>query len=267
MEIFCDTNIWYGIGNGNINLEEYDIPPLYATYINIDELARTPNILFNFENVRDAIRAAMVNAKYRTINHNPFIYMLKMEDPEFNPDIQYDKVILDITATLAEDKNISDEFIDNLKIKFIEPRQIELQEIADAYNQLFDNIKADIGNRKKEFRQLEVIPFIQDFIRSRIGDWTLNHLGEWKTLSDDFNWTQIELYLNTWASWYVELSVSNMKFQPNDAYDLSNLVYVGPGDKYWTKEKRWQNIINDIAGLGHYLVEYKDNNHFLKEEV
>ena len=46
-----------------------------------------------------------------------------------------------------------------------------------------------------------------------------------------------------------------MKFQPNDFYDLSNLVYVQPGDKYWTKEKRWKRIISERANLDEYLVK------------
>jgi hypothetical protein len=266
MKIFCDTNIWYGIGNGSINLDEYGLPPLYATYVNIDELARTPNILYDLENVRGAIRAAMINAKYRTINDNPFIYMLKMENPDFKPDLPHDNAILELTTTFAKGGSIKDGFVETFNKDWIEPRQKELQGIADVYNELFDNIRKGIGGgvRANEYRKLDAIPFIKGFVKDRIGDWTEHHLGERKTLSDQFDWKQVELYLNTWASWYVELSVSQMRFQPNDAYDLSNLVYVAPNDKYWTKEVRWQRIIKDIAGLGHYLVEYKDENYFPK---
>lgn len=74
------------------------------------------------------------------------------------------------------------------------------------------------------------------------------------------------MYEQTWASLYVELCVSKMKIQANDLYDLSNLVYVSPGDKYWTKEKRWQRIIQDtVLGQGKYLVEYMDHNFHIKK--
>lgn len=264
MKIFCDTNIWYGIGNGEINLEKDDLSILFATYINIDELAKTPNILKDLKSVRGAIRAAMKNAKYRTINYNPFVYMLKMENPNFNPELEHDKIILKITETLANDGYININFDHRFKNELIEPRQKQLQEMADSYNQLFDSMKAGIGYRKKEFRKLDAIPFIKEFIKNQIGDWTKTHLGEKLTLSDEFEWKQVELYLHTWASLYVELSLSHMRFQANDVYDLSNLVYVGPEDKYWTKEKRWQNIIEN-AGLGYYLVEYKNESHFQKK--
>lgn len=264
MRIFCDTNIWYGIGNGGISLKEYDLPPLFATYINIDELARTPNILHNLEDVRGAIRAAMVNAIYRTINDNPYIYILKLETPDFNPNIQHDNHILELTTAFAEGRHIKDEFVKNFQ-EYIEQRKKELQKIADVYNQLFENIKTSIGKGKNEFRKLDGMPFIKDFINDRIGDWTEHHLDKRYTLSEKFDWEQVELYLNTFGSLFAELSVSQMRFQPNDLYDLLNLVYVRPSDKYWTKEKRWQIIIKDIANLGHYLVEYKNINYFKKK--
>ncbi len=267
MKIVCDTNIWYGIGNGSISLNDYAFESIYATYVNVDELARTPNILFDLESVRNAIRSAMRVAKYRTIMDNPWIYLLKMDNPEFKVELEHDKAILELTTEFANDKIINKEHIKEFEENWIRPRQKELADIADVYNQLFDNIKEDIGNRKKEFRELEVIPFIKDFIRNRIGDWTEHHLGDRATLSNGFDWNQIELYVHTWALWYVELSVSNTRFQPNDAYDLSNLVYIQPNDKYWTKEKRWQRIIQDIAKLGNYLIEYKEINNFKKEST
>lgn len=264
MKIICDTNIWYGVGNGSINLNDYTFESIYATYVNVDELARTPNILVDLESVRNAIRSAMTVAKYKTIMDNPWIYLIKMDNPEFKIELDHDKAILGLTTEFANNRIFKEEYIKEFEETWINPRQKELADIADAYNHLFDNIKADIGNRKKEFRKLEVIPFIMDFIKNRIGDWTESHLGKRTTLSDSFDWGQIELYVNVWALWYVELCVSNTRFQPNDAYDLSNLVYVQPDDKYWTKEKRWQRIIHDIAGLGNYLVEYKDINNYKK---
>ncbi len=38
MKIICDTNIWYGIGNGSINLNNYAFESIHATYVNVDEI-------------------------------------------------------------------------------------------------------------------------------------------------------------------------------------------------------------------------------------
>lgn len=43
-----------------------------------------------------------------------------------------------------------------------------------------------------------------------------------------------------------------MKIQANDWYDFAILTYVQPGDKYWTREKRWLKLITE-AGCSEYL--------------
>ena len=45
-----------------------------------------------------------------------------------------------------------------------------------------------------------------------------------------------------------------MKMVPNDWYDLTLLAYVEPGDKYWTKEGKWNQLIRE-AGCAAYLFE------------
>ena len=58
--LICDTNIWYDIAqNGNsIKNRKYQIA---ATYINIDELSITPNLLTDFELVQKSIIAIFKN--------------------------------------------------------------------------------------------------------------------------------------------------------------------------------------------------------------
>ena len=40
----------------------------------------------------------------------------------------------------------------------------------------------------------------------------------------------------------------------NDWYDLFQLIYVQPGEKYWTKDTYWIKLIKK-AGMQHYLYE------------
>lgn len=255
MKVIFDTMIWYGLGNGSITLSE-TILPIYVTYINIDELARTPNLLTNITEVRNAIKSAMTLARDKIID-NPYIYLLKMDNPSFKANIEHDKNILKITKELANGATLTNEYIEECKNDWILPRKRELEEIAEEYNQLFDNIKTHIeGNiTKTEVRKSDITPFIKEFIRNEIANWTEEHLNQKITLSDNFDWSKVEFYVNVWASWYVELILSKMKVQPHDFYDISNLVYVQPNDKYWTKETRWVNIIKNIAKQGHYLMQ------------
>lgn len=147
---------------------------------------------------------------------------------------------------------MTEENIQVLK-KWIEERKNTLAEIASMYNSLFDGIRSEAKLEKKRFRNLEIISFIKDFINQQIVNWTSHHLGKSIELSSSFDWESIELFVNTFATFYQELSLSGMKYQPNDVGDLHNLVYVRPNDKYWTKETRWLKIIRKLDHMEHYL--------------
>lgn len=71
----------------------------------------------------------------------------------------------------------------------------------------------------------------------------------------DYKFEQIQLFLNTFVEYFFKLDVGGMRVQPNDAYDFYNLIYVQPGMKYFTLEKRWLRIIED-SGMSHYLFSF-----------
>ncbi|GAJ07797.1 unnamed protein product, partial [marine sediment metagenome] len=73
-------------------------------------------------------------------------------------------------------------------------------------------------------------------------------------LPNDFEWNKIELFEHTLKQYFMELETTDMKVQPNDWYDLFQLIYVQPGDKIWTRENRWKNLIIK-AGMEKYLYE------------
>lgn len=55
--IVCDTNIWYGIGNGSIEPESFYGQRLVCTNVTLRELASTPNLYKHQDDVRKAVRA------------------------------------------------------------------------------------------------------------------------------------------------------------------------------------------------------------------
>lgn len=65
-----------------------------------------------------------------------------------------------------------------------------------------------------------------------------------------------ELLIKTLDHFFKTLETSGMKVQANDWYDFAILAYIQPGDKYWTREKRWINLIKD-AGCEEYLYDEK----------
>lgn len=53
---------------------------------------------------------------------------------------------------------------------------------------------------------------------------------------------------------FKDLETGERKWQRNDLFDLFNLAYVRRGDKYWTNEKKWIDIIKAV-GCEHYLYQ------------
>ena len=61
-----------------------------------------------------------------------------------------------------------------------------------------------------------------------------------------------ELLVLVMDCFFKKLETGELKWQRNDLFDLFNLAYVRRGDKYWTNEKRWIQIIK-TAGCDGYL--------------
>lgn len=68
-------------------------------------------------------------------------------------------------------------------------------------------------------------------------------------------WNDIELFVKTFDEWLFQLSTNHsLKMTPNDWNDLLNLIYVQPGNKYWTfAERKTKNFIHQ-CGCGNYLI-------------
>jgi hypothetical protein len=55
-------------------------------------------------------------------------------------------------------------------------------------------------------------------------------------------------------AFFKDLETGARTIERNDWNDLFVLTYVKPGDKFWTKERKWKDLIK-AAGCGHYLYE------------
>ena len=57
-------------------------------------------------------------------------------------------------------------------------------------------------------------------------------------LSEDFDWTKIELLTNTLRVYFTKLETGAIKAVKNDWYDIFILAYVQQSDKIWTKDTK-----------------------------
>jgi len=242
----CDTMIWYYLGDGRLNKEDYSKRNLTLTFISIDEAATSFHLINHPEYARKALQAMMELSQ--TIIYEPsLIYLAKLANPDmlYEP-LEAHKDLLEATRRIANGENILPERIEDMK-EWLESKHKILQDFADFTNDKLSEIRAKITDRKKHS-----LEDTTDGNRNVVSGWVkLVTDGEYNL--DNLDWGQVELFDKTMNSFFNELELHlTMKFQPNDFNDLTNLVYVQPGDKYFTLERRWLSRIKN-AGMHKYI--------------
>ncbi|MBK8654712.1 MAG: hypothetical protein IPN20_12580 [Haliscomenobacter sp.] len=133
---------------------------------------------------------------------------------------------------------------------WVQQRMIELEEVAGHWQNLIDDY---VDQKPPQMPYTKLIPESMMLFNGLIEGWTHVHLGERISLSENFPWVKIELFLHVLAGYLRELVFTQRKVATNDLYDLFNIVYVKPGELYWTEEKFWKNLINNQINFGHYF--------------
>lgn len=252
MEIICDTNIWYNIGNGNIDssiIEENDI--LVATYISVYELCFTENYLGNFQYIQNAVRAMLKYSSKHPIIEPPFAYLKVISDRNYSYNMTTNNDIFRFTEQIAKGCEIM-----NKKESEIETtkRKEELKQISVFCNEYVKNhIKPNIKDKKIHRKEDSIM----------LNRQLLNQLVSIQTktdgLNNDFDWKRIGLFENVLKLYFNKLETGAIKSKPNDWFDLFILLYVNPNRKFWTKDERLMRLINEV-GMGNYLYEINNDN-------
>lgn len=246
MKIIADANIWYGLGQDTKLFEKVSEDPISPTFANIHELSKSENLLDKEELSRSAIQM-LFKFKENTIYEPPFIYLARLKQ-----DYEYDIVLeigqwLEFTSKFAKGHSINPEKKEFFKQEILAGRK-NLEEVAKFFNDEAENIRTRILN-KKAHKKIDTYQITAEFI-----NFCVEQSTKGKVNLDGFNLDNIELLVKTLDRFFKTLETSHMKVQANDWYDFAILTYVQPGDKYWTREKRWINLINE-AGCGHYLIK------------
>ncbi|NOU16898.1 MAG: hypothetical protein HOO91_05000 [Bacteroidales bacterium] len=247
MDVICDTNIWYDLGSGLIKPKEYKNCKLWSTYLSIDELSRSDKLLDDklIENVRLSIQKMIVNQN--VIYEPPFFRLLVESIPDYNYDIiANDFNILDFTKSIASNKQLTQD--DKQKLRdYIAFRKDRLLKGSEYFTKLIADFK-DCFKDKSILKKTRNTKISRDFISFIVKSITNEDLPE------NFDWTTVELFEKTLDYYFFKLETTSMKIKKNDWYDLAFLVYVRPGQKIWTKDKRLKALIKE-AGLIDYLYD------------
>jgi hypothetical protein len=254
-KVVCDTNIWYNLGDGKIDPKVAKENHLIATFYTFEELNTTYNIIKDSDKVIKTSQA-IVNFSSEQILENAILYLVRTMDKLFvderytyNLGIRnWNEVRLLAKTQLGTQfpQWVVDMYEENIK-----NREKEGVDIAKAENLLSDSVRQKAKKEYKADKQ-KYLDTVAKNIVSLLGLYLKEFTNGRVEFPADYKFEQIELFLNAYVEYFFKLDVGGMRVQPNDAYDLYNLIYVKPGMKYWTLEKRWIRIVED-SQMGHYL--------------
>ncbi|MFB9053926.1 hypothetical protein ACFFVB_12640 [Formosa undariae] len=243
MKTICDTNIWRGLMEKEIT--EFELSslnsPLTLSFINIDEIAKSNLILSDIGKSRVVIQRMMQMSAMK-IYDPPLIYLKKMDTDDFqynSPEKHID--MLHITNAIANGQGINESNFKSYKKRretvFVDLCNIinkESEKIRKSTTHTYEKLDSKVINRD----------FISFIVKSQTG---IN-------LSNEFDWSQIELFEGVLSLFFKELETTKAKIKPNDIYDLFILIYVQPNDEFWSVDikKGPLKYVNKIAD-GKYL--------------
>lgn len=257
--LICDTNIWYGIADGSINPEILKDYSLVATGINIVEIAQTPMLVSNISLVKNCVKAIKENHKM-LFHSNFYDHMISIFDEGFKPNNEAsEKVIEGMERLLQADinqipesniintqkgtqgilerkKSFTNEFNKNL---YEEKKILQDKSTRDLYK------KGDHTISNRRYVAALLIDYHNKFYE-----------GDIKVSEHDPNWSKLDFFMRTWDIYTRKLDLQkDMKLDKNDFADLFNLVYVQPGFKYTTLERKWVSIFKQDPILAKYFIE------------
>src|SRR3972149_2191426 len=223
--VICDTNIWYNIAENIIKKDDLINVNLIATYINITEIASTPNIKKHLELVKRTTRSIMDYHKI-IFNASPLEHIANIFDNSFIPNV---KAIENTLANLNSFLNIN-VVTDIPEINLIdavkEIDEIENEKIsfASEINEGLKEIKADIKNSggKKIHKKKNFSDSWKNFISNFISKYMKYHYNnDFQISINNEKWKKLEFFINSWEEYFKLLEIqSNRKFDKNDWNDL-----------------------------------------------
>jgi hypothetical protein len=257
-KLICDTNVWYELAAGRIDKSKIN-GQLFGTHITCTELASSQRLISDLPLVKEVVKALKQNHN-KIILPNPVEHILSIFFDDFEPDTSGAINILNSFDTLLvmDDVSFPDEKINLVQEKIDRITNPMLDFVARVNDGLIlVREKVLIQEGKKKHLQSDHLKFWKGYIANFVKTYGLDYYKkEYIIDPNDENWIKVNFFIGVWEKYFKLLESENRKFDRNDWADLFNLVYVQPGYKYWTFEKKWKNIFKNDSGLKSYLYEY-----------
>ena len=246
--IIADTNVWYQLGSDELLFDRVN-SKLVPVYNNLWEMSTTGMLHDKVKilKVRNGIRKMML-CQERMILLEPLRYLIALGNKGYATRIRaYTIDMLKFTQKIAYGYYIDDSQQENFRCALIKIKA-DLYKIQDVFNEAATLCKQKNKNFKKHRAQTNYMLMVG----------LLDYMAKMAT-QGDFDLKRVplhdyELLVLVMDCFFKKLETGELKWQRNDLFDLFNLAYVRRGDKYWTNEKRWIQIIK-AAGCEEYLYD------------
>ena len=242
MPIVCDTNIWYALADGRIKPEEVVGKNLVGTFVSGYEFCSSRNMYRDFNRLKLAVRAFSKYSQF-CYGGSPIEHIKMISNYEWDRS-GWENIEIMLNAIVMSDLSPNNDLARELFGGYIDEMNLKDQPFQDIICQYREGIKFK-GAYKKKMNEPEFRAFHKEQTKELLSEV---HQGV------TINWDMIELYVSTFDEWFRQLSLQpNLIMNLNDWNDLSNLVYVKPGNLYWTGEKKRTTEFINNCGCSHYL--------------
>lgn len=242
--VIVDTNVWYQLGKDDVLFNKVK-DKLTPNYNNLWEMSNTGALYDRPEMVRNGIRKVMLCSK-KMIIAEPLKYLIKRANKKYRVRMGvYTEQMLLFTQKIANGYYINEKQKDEF-CQYIQQSKERLKQIADDFNRTALECKNRIKNYKKH-RQVNTYYLTIKYLDFMACQATGNEFCLKRLPLKEY-----ELLILVLDKFFKDLETGERKWQRNDLFDIFNLAYVRRGDKYWTNEKKWIDIIKGV-GCEHYL--------------
>lgn len=238
--IVADTNIWYYLGN-NEPLFLKLRGQLAPTYVPLWELCNTGVLKSDPLRVQNACRR-ILEAKKNMIYEQPLRYLIKScNRRKFKPNTILEiHGLLETASRIARGATIAEDRGKDFYKHILERKQ-GLKAVKKSMDELAMRCKSKIKNKGKH-RKAYSLPIIIDYLNFLAKQATNGQSNLRKLPLRNY-----ELLIYVMDLFYKKLETGSSVWKENDLNDLFILAYVRRGDKYWTKDQKWIDLIKEAC--------------------
>lgn len=255
--VICDNNIWHRISLGEFQ-NELNTVSLIGTYVNAEELATSWDIIHDFKYIQGVFQAFNKYHK-KIIEINPLDFILFHTIPEYKPNTEKFKQWLGIIERILQTPS-------NFKLGWLGRYRVKrfIKKHEKKYGFLTKDINKKLKMMKKPFLSWDKnkrAVYLQQNTLEINKEWVASMLSGYSGMAitkEMIDWKYFELFIHAVDRFFRNLEKNlrnkeHMKVKQNDWCDLFNLVYVTPGNLYFTRDNEWIKRAIKESGMEHYL--------------